>query len=118
MSIKIAVVKTGAQIITKVEEMMMDEKVVGYFFNKPCLIETTDPIINKKSGNTSFDIKLKPWISLSKGNKFPVPLDWIVTFADPVDDLNLMYQTDVLKITEDTQEQNIILQDDCRECSK
>jgi hypothetical protein len=30
MSIKIAVIKTGQQIISKVEEMVYDEKVVGY----------------------------------------------------------------------------------------
>jgi hypothetical protein len=118
MSIKVVVVKTGDQIVTKVEEMLLEEKVVGYFFNKPCLIKTTDPIIDAKTGNTSFDIKLTPWIPLGKGNKFPVPLDWVVTFADPVEDLKSMYKIDILKTTEEVDEQNIVLTDDCAECAK
>lgn len=116
MSIKLAVVKTGEQIIAKVEEMLLEDKVVGYFLFKPCIVQTTDPIVNKDTGNASFDIKLSPWIPLGKGSRFPVPLEWIVTFIDPVDDLKSMYQVDVLKTTEEVQEQTIILKDGCEEC--
>ena len=35
MANKLAVIKTGEQIITKVEEMILEDKVVGYFFIKP-----------------------------------------------------------------------------------
>ena len=116
MSIKIAVVKTGEQIISRVEEMLLEEKVVGYFFNKPCLVKTSDPKVNKKNGGASFDINLSPWIPLGRGTRFPVPLDWIVTFIDPVDELHKMYMVDILRETEETQEQSIILTDSCEDC--
>ena len=116
MTIKLAIVKTGEQIVTKVEEMLLEDKVVGYFFIKPCVVQTSDPIVNKETGGASFDIKLRPWIPLGKGIRVPVPLDWIVTFIDPVDDLNNMYMIDVLKQTEDTQEQSIILKNSCEDC--
>jgi len=116
MSIKIAVIKTGQQIISKVEEMVYEEKMVGYFFVKPCTIHTTDPSLNKETGLTSFDIKLKPWIPLGKGERFPVPLEWVVTLVDPVEDLNTMYLQDILKVTEDSPEHNVILTDGCEEC--
>ncbi len=116
MSIKLAVIKTGEQIISKVEEMILEDKVVGYFLFKPCVVKTTDPVVNKETGNASFDIKLSPWIPLGKGTRFPIPLDWIVTFVDPVEDLKKMYQVDILKTEENSQDQTIILNDGCEEC--
>lgn len=116
MAIKLAVVKTGEQIVTKVEEMLLEDKVVGYFFIKPCLVKTSEPKVNEETGGASFDIKLSPWIALGKGIRFPVPLDWIVTFIDPVDELYKMYTVDILRETEDTQEQSIILTDSCEDC--
>ena len=109
MAYKLAVIKTGEQIITTVEEMLLDDKVVGYFFIKPCVVNTSEPIVNKESGGASFDIKLAPWIPLGKGTRFPVPLDWIVTFIDPVDELASMYMNDVLKETEESQEKTIVI---------
>lgn len=116
MTVKLAVVKTGEQIVAKVEEMLLNDKVVGYFFIKPCIVKTTDPKVDKKTGNASFDIRLSPWIPLGKGHRFPVPLDWIVTFVDPVEDLLSMYVTDILKTTEEVQEQTIVLTDKCEDC--
>jgi hypothetical protein len=112
MAIKLAVVKTGEQIISQVEEMLLEEKVVGYFFIKPCVVKTTEPKINKKTGGASFDINLNPWIPLGKGIRFPVPLDWIVTFIDPVDELYGMYLRDILKVSEESESQSIILNED------
>ena len=116
MAIKLAVIKTGEQIVTKVEEMLLEDKVVGYFFIKPCLVKTSEPKPNKKTGGASFDINLSPWIALGKGIRFTVPLDWIVTFVDPVDELYTMYSKDVLRETEETQEQSIVLTDSCEDC--
>lgn len=115
MTVKLAVVKTGEQIITDVEEMLLEDKVVGYFFNKPCIVKTGDPEINE-SGGASLEIKLSPWIALGKGYRFPVPLDWIVTFVDPVEDLYGMYLRDILKEEEDTQSQSIVVTDGCEDC--
>lgn len=116
MAIKLAVVKTGEQIIAKVEEMLLEDKVVGYFLQKPCVVNTSEPTVNPESGSASFDIKLTPWIPLGKGIRFPVPLEWIVTFVDPIDDLKSMYMVDVLKEEEESQDQTIVLTDGCEDC--
>ena len=60
--------------------------------------------------------RLSPWIPLGKGTRFPVPLDWIVTFIDPVDELHQMYTRDILQETEETQEQTVVLTDECEDC--
>jgi len=115
MTVKLAVVKTGEQIISDVEEMLLEGKVVGYFFTKPCIVKTGDPEVNERGG-ASLEIKLSPWIALGKGYRFPVPLDWIVTFVDAVDDLYNMYMTDILKLDEDIQSQSMVVTDGCEDC--
>ncbi len=119
MTVKLAVVKTGEQIITDVEEMTLEEKVVGYFFNKPCIVKTGEPQRNEETGRTAFDINLSPWIALGKGYKFPVPLDWLVTFVDPVEELYQMYVVDILGEEldgEEEQSQSMIITDSCEDC--
>ena len=116
MAIKLAVVKTGEQIISDVEEMLLEDKVVGYFFNKPCIVKTGEPVKNEETGKTSFDINLSPWIALGKGYKFPVPLDWLVTFVDPVDELGNMYLIDILGQEVEDQSQSMIVTDSCADC--
>jgi hypothetical protein len=111
MAIKLAVIKTGEQIISKVEEMVHEDRVVGYFMIKPCIVSTSDPKVDPETKKASFDINLTPWIPLGKGIRFPVPLEWIVTFVDPVDALLELYQKDVLKES-DTEDQSIIIPDE------
>jgi hypothetical protein len=116
MTIKLAVVKNGDQIITDIEEMLLEDKVVGYFFNKPCLVKTGEPKKDEETGKTSFEINLSPWIALGKGYKVPVPLDWIVTLVDAVEELHGMYLRDILRETEESQSQSIIITDGCEDC--
>lgn len=112
MAIKLAVIKTGEQIISRIEEMIHDDKVVGYFMIKPCIVNTSDPVVDSETKKASFDINLSPWIPLGKGIRFPIPLDWIVTFIDPVDELRNLYTIDILKEVEEIQEQSIIISED------
>ena len=37
--------------------MLLEDKVVGYFFNKPCVVKTGDPEVSDEGG-ASFEIKL------------------------------------------------------------
>jgi hypothetical protein len=112
MAIKLAVIKTGEQIISRVEEMIHEDKVVGYFMIKPCIVTTSDPVVDPETKKASFDINLSPWIPLGKGIRFPVPLEWIVTFIDPVDELRNLYTIDILKEVVETEEQSIIIPED------
>jgi len=112
MAIKLAVIKTGEQIISRVEEMLHEDKVVGYFLIKPCIVNTSDPVVDPDTKKASFDINLSPWIPLGKGIRFPVPLEWIVTFIDPVDELRNLYTIDILKEVVETEEQSIIIPED------
>ena len=39
MSIKLVVMKSGEQIIADIQEMVVENKAVGYYLNKPCSIQ-------------------------------------------------------------------------------
>ena len=97
MTVKLALLKSGEDVIADVQEMVINDKVVGYIFNKPCSIkmrvreEDTD-----KEKTDSVKIRLTPWIILTKDTKIPVSLDWVITLVDPIDQLLKMYEEDIL----------------------
>ena len=45
MSVKILVLKSGEDVIADVQEMVSsDEKVIGYFLTKPCVVKLINSI--------------------------------------------------------------------------
>tara|TARA_R100000152_G_scaffold15375_1_gene7204 strand:- start:177 stop:524 length:348 start_codon:yes stop_codon:yes gene_type:complete len=97
MSIKLAVLKSGENVIADIKELISDDKVCGYLFTKPHIVNTRTPIIlteeNTSSGNV--EISLVPWIMLTSDTKVPVPTDWVVTIVEPVDAVKTMYEEKV-----------------------
>lgn len=100
MTVKLAVLKSGEEVITDVKEMHHGEaenqKVVGYFFKKPCVVRMKNIEGVDEKPQVTFDISLQPWVPLGKGPVFPVAMDWIVTFVDPIDKLRNAYQEQIL----------------------
>ena len=39
MTVKLALLKSGEDVIADVQEMVFEDKVIGYIFNKPCNIK-------------------------------------------------------------------------------
>jgi hypothetical protein len=105
MSIKVAVLKSGEQIISDVKEMVVDDKVVGYYFNKACSIQLFNPT-ERENAKTAFDIRLYPWIPFAKDEDIPIALDAVTTFVDPVDMLFDMYQNNVVIPTKKEKQEN------------
>lgn len=97
MTIKLIKLKSGEDLISKVEEMVIENRPVGYFLEKPCAIEMTEYTqeVDSKSG---YKVELYSWIPLTKDEKIPIPIDWVVTITNPVDSLFDMYKNDILKV--------------------
>jgi hypothetical protein len=112
MTVKLAHLKSGENIISDIQEMVVGEgdnsRVVGYLFGKPQAVLLRDfEIVSKNDEETlkhSFDINLVPWIPFTKDKKVPVPSDWVVTLVEPLDKLKSMYEKNVLKIGEKNDE--------------
>ena len=105
MAIKLAVLKSGEDVIADIREMMVGDedtpddkkKVVGYYFIKPCGVTLKNKAIDvNESADDSYELKLFPWCPLAKNEAIPMSTEWVVTLVDPVDKLKELYQTDVL----------------------
>ena len=94
MTVKLALLKSGEDIIADIKEIVANEKVVGYVFEKPCIANMIQEIENEEK---SYRIKLSPWIPLSKTEHIPVTAEWVITIVDPVDSLENLYKSEVLK---------------------
>ena len=98
MTIKVAVLKSGEDVIADIQEMVIKdsegvEKTVGYFFKQPCVAQLfgQEPK-DENIGQMPFRIRLTPWMPLAKDEKIPVVIDWVISIVDPIDELMEMYQ--------------------------
>ena len=103
MTIKLCLLKSGEDIITDLTEMRTEEgpqgRVIGYFFEKPCVVQMKNPQTQIPDGNTKkagFEVSLFPWIPLSKDTTIPIPADWLITIVEPVTKLKEMYEEDIV----------------------
>ena len=105
MAIKLAVLKSGEDVIADIREMMVGDedtpddkkKVVGYYFIKPCGVTLKNKAIDvNESADDSFELKLFPWCPLAKNDAIPMSTEWVVTLVDQVDKLREMYENEVL----------------------
>jgi|TARA_B100001094_G_scaffold63705_1_gene59656 hypothetical protein len=110
MTIKFIVLKSGEQLISDIKEMAVgeedDQKVVGYFLHRPCIVKMKNPgVIDQEKGKTKagFEVTLIPWLSLTQDEVIPIPSDWLVTLVEPVPQLTQMYTEDVLNYGQDNQ---------------
>lgn len=83
MSIKLAVLKSGEDVISDVKELIMGERVVGYTFNNPATVRFLDPE-SIYFPDKDINIVFAPWIPLSAQKEIPVAPDWIITLVDPI----------------------------------
>jgi len=110
MTIKFIVLKSGEQLISDIKEMAVgeedDQKVVGYFLRRPCVVKIKNPGVvdqQKRKTKAGFEVTLIPWLSLTEDEVIPIPSDWLVTMVEPVPQLTLMYTQDVLNYGQDNQ---------------
>jgi len=95
MTVKLALLKSGEDIIADIQELVLEDRVIGYIFDKPCNIKMKIDD-DKKVKTDSVKIRLTPWVLLSKDEKIRVPLEWVITLVNPIDKLAQMYEEDIL----------------------
>ena len=96
MTIKLALLKSGEEVISDIDEMMTDKKtVVGYYFTNPCRAILTTPEIevdeDQSSDKKPVSIKLLPWFPLANQEKIPVVADWVISIVEPQPKLKELY---------------------------
>jgi hypothetical protein len=98
MTVKILLLKSGEDVVADVKEMVSpDDKVIGYFLTKPCVIKLIPKTIETEEGETKeTSISMFPWMPLAKEKDIPLPTDWVVTMVSPIEKVETMYKEDIL----------------------
>ena len=103
MTVKLAVLKSGEDIVADIKEMIVGEgdsaRVVGYVLTKPCGISLDNKSleVDEEIDRDTFELRLFPWCPLTKSEKIPITADWVVTIVEPIDKITEMYTKEVLK---------------------
>ena len=96
MSVKLAILKSGEQVIAEAKELVAkdEEKVRGYLFTRPHKVVTSQPMLltEEAKDDNSLEVTLSPWIILSADTEVVVPTDWVVTIVEPIESVVKMYQ--------------------------
>lgn len=96
MSIKLAVLKSGEDIIADVKEIMSTEdNVVGYLLHNPHSVLCEEELVFVEEDDDhipQFQIRLRPWLVLSKDTKIPIRPDGVITIVEPVKQLKELYE--------------------------
>ena len=95
MTVKVALLKSGEDVIADIEEMVSGERVVGYFFNYPCSVKLQGNEPVKDRSKSPFKLRITPWAPLAKDQKIPVVADWVVSIMEPIDSLLDMYTSNI-----------------------
>ena len=96
MTIKLALLKSGEEVISDMDEMITDKQaVVGYYFTNPCRAILTTPEIDvdeeQALDKKPVSIKLLPWFPLANEEKIPVVADWVISIVEPQPKLKELY---------------------------
>ena len=100
MTVKLAILKSGEDIVADIKEMVVgegdDARVVGYVLTKPCSVSLKSKALKIDDEKDHYQLKLFPWCPLTKNTKIPITADWVVTIVDPIDKVKKMYEKEVL----------------------
>jgi len=96
MAIKLALLKSGEEVISEITEMITEKQVVvGYYFANPCRAILTTPEIDvddeQALDKKPVSIKLLPWLPLADEEKIPVVADWVIGIVEPQPKLKDLY---------------------------
>jgi hypothetical protein len=95
MSIKLALLKDGTSLIADIKELVSDEKVYGYVFNRPQKVIIDNPVLLSEERNVSqstIDVILSPWMILTQDEDILVKPEWIVTVVEPIKSVKDLYE--------------------------
>lgn len=104
MTLKLAILKTGEDIICDIKEGIIDNKVVCYILQDPHKVTINGKyklLDEEEGGKECLSISLHPWPTLSEDKTVELPPDCIVTLVNPTSHLKKLYEDQVLKNGQD-----------------
>jgi hypothetical protein len=104
MTVKLLLLKSGEDIISDIQEMVTEDpdgkqRVIGYFLKKPCVVKLQDTNLSIEQNNrkdNSYNVTMYPWIPLTKDKIIPLTAEWVITMVNPAEQVQKMYEEDIL----------------------
>ena len=93
MSIQLALLKSGEEVIADIKEYRdKDDSLVSYLFKDPFAIKVkTSQLLVEEEGTPKHEVIYYKWMSLSKDSDIIVNKDWVVCITDPLDSITKSY---------------------------
>ena len=98
MSIKLALLKSGEEVIADIKEIRQEEtdELVSYLFKKPyCVRIKTSQVLVENESRPKHQLAYYKWMSLSKDDDIIVNRDWVVCISEPLDSVKKTYEEKV-----------------------
>ena len=97
MSIKLALLKSGEEVISDIAEFRnSDDELVSYLFKKPyCVKIKTSQVLVEQETRPKHELAYYKWMSLSKDDDIIVNRDWVVCISEPLDSVKKTYEEKV-----------------------
>ncbi len=111
MTVKLAILKSGEQIIADIKEGIVEDKIVTYIFNNPCKVVLQGSykvISDDEESMDKMSISIGYWPTLSADKVVSVITDFVVTIVEPNFELKKMYEEQVLNNGTKTNQSNSI----------
>ena len=97
MSIKLALLKSGEEVIADIAEFRNSEdELVSCLFKKPyCVKIKTSQVLVEEETRPKHEIAYYKWMTLSKDDDIIVNRDWVVCISEPLDSVKKTYEEKV-----------------------
>ena len=95
MSIQLALLKSGEEVIADIKEIRQEEtdELVSYLFKKPyCVKIKTSQVLVEQETRPKHQLAYYKWMSLSKDDDIIVNKDWVVCITEPLDSIKQNYE--------------------------
>ena len=95
MSIQLALLKSGEEVIADIKEIRQDETdvLISYLFKNPyCVKIKTSQVLVEQETRPKHELAYYKWMSLSNDNDIIVNKDWVVCITDPLDSVKKNYE--------------------------
>ena len=95
MSIKLALLKSGEEVIADISEFRQQETdiLISYLFKKPyCIKIKTSRVLFEDESKPKHELAYYKWMTLSKDDDIIVNKDWVVCITEPLDSVKKNYE--------------------------
>ena len=106
MTVKIALLKSGEQVIADIKELVDEnEKLVRFVFTNPYVVDfLTAEYLNEEFLDNVEEVNHKvgftPWIPLTSEKNIVVTVDWVISIVEPIEFVKESYESKMNKSTE------------------